>query len=377
MIKVLLADDEWIIREGLKQSIAWENYGLQLIGAASNGIEAIEMVKLERTDILITDIRMPGVSGLELIELVQKENPNIKTIILTGYSEFSYAQQAIKLGINDFLLKPVREEELEAIVKKLVTQIKKEEMEKEETTKLHLMNFIKGRMETPSNSIIQLVKNWTNFAIVCWEGVGIDSTHLHHQLDSLDLFHSYQISANNSGGEYIFYSIGNQERMITEVNTLFEKMKLFGGCSEVQDEVGLLQTMYKQAEIAINRSKNEKHYGCMFFDTQASLFNIDHVLDYIQQNYRESISLQEIAAKLFISDSYFSRMFKQYTGKKFIDYLTEIRVNKAKELLIHTPLKTNEISRLVGYNDQRYFSQIFKKMTNFTPTEYKQKYKKN
>ncbi|GIN39881.1 putative transcriptional regulatory protein YesN [Heyndrickxia oleronia] len=372
MIKILLADDEWIIREGLKFSIPWKEFGLQLIGAAANGKEAIEMVKNEKPDILITDIRMPGVSGLELIELVQKEHSRIKTVILTGYSEFSYAQQAIKLGINDFLLKPLKEAELTTVIKKLIQEIELENKEKDETLKFHLMNFIRGNQEIPSTYLQHIKRNWANFSIISWESAKQNT--IPEQLVLLKECNIHQIFIGKKEGEFIAYTIDNQENFVKEINHMFKQFCLFGGASKIQQDIELIPMMYKQSLIAKERCKSEKEPGCVFIESQNHAFNIDTVLEYLKEHYMEPISLQEIAAKLFISDSYFSRMFKQYTGKKYIDYVTELRIKKAKELLAFTSLKTNEISRLVGYTDQRYFSQIFKKNTGLTPSEYKNTY---
>jgi len=134
MIKILIIDDEPIIREGLQRTINWEHLHCKIIGEAENGVEAIEKINTLVPDIVITDIMMPGLSGLELTKYVKDNYPHIKIIFLTGYNNFSFAQQAIKLGAFDFLLKPTNTEDLEKIIIKARDEIIKasEELQKQE-----------------------------------------------------------------------------------------------------------------------------------------------------------------------------------------------------------------------------------------------------
>lgn len=125
MIKVLIIDDEPIIREGLRKTINWKTLHCTVIGEAENGVEAIEMIDNLIPDIVITDIMMPGHSGLELTKYIKDNHPQIKIIFLTGYNDFSFAQQAIKLGAYDFVLKPTNTDELEKVLAKARDEILK------------------------------------------------------------------------------------------------------------------------------------------------------------------------------------------------------------------------------------------------------------
>lgn len=129
MIRMVIADDELLIRQGL-QSISWSDYGIELAGVAANGIEALEMVRSVLPSILLTDIRMPGMDGLKLIRAAREIVPDIKSILLTGYQDFSYAQTAIHLRAIDYILKPSDPKETIEVVLKAKKQIEKEEQEK-------------------------------------------------------------------------------------------------------------------------------------------------------------------------------------------------------------------------------------------------------
>ena len=131
MVKVFLAEDEFLIRNGIKNSIEWEKEGYRFVGEASDGELALPMVLKEKPDILITDIRMPFMSGLELSSLVKKELPDIKIVILSGYDEFEYAKDAIHIGVARYLLKPVSSAKLLETLGEIARQILQEKKKKE------------------------------------------------------------------------------------------------------------------------------------------------------------------------------------------------------------------------------------------------------
>lgn len=140
MHKVLLVDDERIIREGIRDAIRWEEHGFSCVGAVSNGIDAFEMIKKDPPDVVITDIKMPILSGLELIEMVRKKYPEIKFAVLSGYSEFELANRAMRYGVKHYLLKPVSEKKLIEVLEEIKDEIvqinEKEEFFRRNTEKL-------------------------------------------------------------------------------------------------------------------------------------------------------------------------------------------------------------------------------------------------
>lgn len=135
MYRIVIADDEKMIREGLI-NLDWKKYGMEIIGVARNGIEAEEIIDSEIFDILLTDIKMPGISGLELAKNLNTSNPLAKTILLSGYGEFSYAQRAISLGVYDYILKPSSPEQIITCVKSACKKIEEERQKGWEVEKL-------------------------------------------------------------------------------------------------------------------------------------------------------------------------------------------------------------------------------------------------
>ena len=131
MLKVFLVEDEIVMREGIKKNIQWEKEGFEFVGDASDGELAYPLIQKTKPDILITDIRMPFMDGLELSRLVKQELPDIKIMILSGYDEFEYAKEAIKIGITDYLVKPISGAKLLEAVKKVAQVIEEEKEQKE------------------------------------------------------------------------------------------------------------------------------------------------------------------------------------------------------------------------------------------------------
>lgn len=363
---MVIADDEWIIRKSLAETIDWEEMGVTICGVASNGNEALDIVKSENPHILLTDIRMPGLTGLALIESVTEVNPKMKTIILTGFSEFSYAQQAIRLGVTDFLVKPIDEAELKKSVNSIVAGIEKEEQENLATLKMTMLSIMRGQPDHNSSNLEAYHTLFTSYRVVCIEKALVSLSNLLHNLP-----HQWLLIDEKSEGILLLFNLQNNKQETESIKAFFEEQNLYGGVSELSDNASQLSNLYKQALLAKEQRKQENRIGCTFYEQHEMPINIQELLDYIHEHYCEQISLHELSATFYISDSYLSRIFKQYTGKNFIDYVTDLKINRAKELLAHSSLKTNEISKAVGYTDPRYFSQIFKKYTGFTPSEFR------
>lgn len=249
MYKVVLVDDENRITRGLSHIIAWERLNCTVVGTAYNGETGLRLVEDTQPDIVITDINMPYMNGLEMIEALKARSSPIKFIILSGYNDFQYAQKGIRLGIKNFILKPVNEQELEESIQLITFEIENERLNRELLLQSQLQNQKKATIS----------------------------------------------------------------------------------------EQGL----------------------------------IHNIKNYIELHYMENISLNSIAEHFFINPSYLSQLFKKKTKDTFLNYLTDVRIEKSKKLLLETDLKVYEISDRVGYKDAKYFSKIFEKKTLIKPSDYK------
>lgn len=240
MLRVAIIDDEAISKRGIRQLLESRHEQFTIVGEASDGLEGLRLVQEQLPDIVITDIKMPHMDGLEMLHNINEISKNIKTVIISGHNNFEFAQRAIRMGAIDYVLKPVRIKEFLTLLDRIV------------------------KMYDQQDPSIEMEK----------------------------------------GGTY---------------------------------------------RLVIQKS-----------------------LDYIHKNYNTSLSLRDIADRANMNSSYFSKLFKTETGVNYQEYVLRYRVEKAKFYLKNTSIKINEIAKLVGYNDEKYFYVIFKRTVGCTPVAYRE-----
>lgn len=541
MFKVLIIDDEPIIRKGLKNIIHWKQFNCEICGEAADGLEGRELIKKHVPDIIITDIRMPEVDGLTMIREIKDMVPGVKIIILTGYRNFDYVHEAIRLGAFDFLLKPSKIEELTAVINRAVKELKFQCDRTEEFNKLkrlfeqnipvlrekflydiiyelntdeseilakmelfnmkidsfklvvveddgaddeensvnqydkHLYQFgiintfeeifsdifqvinislsnkrvafilqnpnkkeeVSNTINDKSAQLQEIIKNCFGFTVtIAISSEGTGPPQLPQKLkechDALE--HKFYIGSNsiidykdlNSFFKYEDYTIlekyqkslleniksGNEDivkaklkniseyirglnsinkeyfrnfywNTISSINSIrisisnadnekpFDKnkdisslYKLIEKCEDLADLEGVLEEVALRVAAKVNN-----------FNNKSLKLVLRKAVDYIQEHYKEQITLNEVAENVYVSTYYISRMFKKEMGKNFVDYLNEIRIEKAKELLKDVRFKTYEVAEMVGIPDAHYFSKLFKKHASVTPSEYREQQK--
>ena len=261
MIRLLMADDEKLEREALAELVQRRFEREVVLEVAENGRKAADTAVLWGADLILMDIEMPGMSGLDAARAVLAQRPSCRVIFVTAYSLFQYAHEAVHLGACDYLLKPVDPDELEASVRRAMRQIE---------TERKLEELAAARPQS--------------------------------------------------------------EQTETE----------------------------EEAEDAPEESEN----------SQTALV-MAHVRRYLEDNYMFDLSLDSVGEILHISPAYLSAQFKKYQKMNFLDCLTELRINAAKELLADPFRSSAEVASMVGYEDASYFARAFKKRTGMTPTQYR------
>lgn len=535
-IKVFLVEDEMVIRRGIKNSIDWEKEGYIFCGEASDGELAYPMIIKEKPDILITDIRMPFMDGLELCKLVKKELPNIKILILSGYDEFDYAKEAIRLGVTEYLLKPIssgkllealngvsesirREKEDKDLVRKYMEEMRENtEHEKQkffeqmiagnlsmadalETGKKYEMNLSAGmynlllfrftlgeenrksgellgeaeyaieklterleyvfefqrgvegwafllmadneeqmseRVKELSKDLEEIMKNYSTIAYFGGIGqpvarlreleesfreaeralaarftmelnriISVEDIRMAQNIDTLDDIEITSFGEiektrtmlekflNNGAEDEIDEFVDVYINELPEENLKSVLMRqyiimdayivMMSFCEKIEGIEGEMQAQseeLKNSMKTIQTLEEIKNYIRMLLKKIIGVRDtisgrrysdiIEIAKDQIRKTYMsDEISLNTIAAEVGMSPSYFSSIFSKEMGKTFVEYLTEIRMDRAKELLMCSSMKTSEIGYEVGYKDPHYFSYIFKKTQNCTPKEFR------
>lgn len=251
MYKVMIIDDEPIIVEGLSRSIPWEKWNCQVVATANDGLEGKALIEEYKPHMVFLDICMPEMTGLQLIAALKSEFGDMEISILTGFRDFDYAQQAIRLGVTRFLLKPSNMDELEEAIDTMCSNLKKKNILPE------------------------------------------------------------------SGKE----NTDKEEAQEHEVN--------------------------------------------------ASSFIVKNALHYIQENYKQKLTLSDVAEKTYVSQWHLSKLLNRHTGQSFSEILNNVRIEQAKKLLEDPSLRIGDIAEAVGFLDMAHFSRVFKKQVGISANEYR------
>ena len=542
MLKIFLAEDEVVVRETIKRMIPWEELGFELVGEAADGEMALPLLIRQQPDLLITDIKMPFMDGLTLARLAKKEIPGLKVVILSGYDDFNYAKQAIGIGVEDYLLKPITKNALIERLSEIRSRYEHEKTQKEYYEKfqremqayeknssrdffealvggsMDMMEVYK-RAEKLGLDIVAEAYNVLIFTMNCDEDFsGQRDEYSSWEAESLELLENFfaghssamlfrsnifsygvllkgqretieentrvcvdeirKILSRQDGRKEWFLAVGQSverlsqiqksyhtasrafsQRYLYDENILYydemETMEHPGGQAETEDNAYLqkvdvnalnpailqkflsnglqeeTENFVKDYFYAIGQEPMEslvfrnyvilnvrfsvisfiKGLGCdtnemESADTEEVLAEsgknmesaiayakkmisqaieirdqnsgnknrsiLKTAVDFIDSHYMdEEISLNTVANVANVSSNHFSALFSQNMGQTFIEYLTSLRMNKAKELLRCTGMRSSEIAGEIGYKDAHYFSYLFKKTQGMTPSDYR------
>jgi two-component system response regulator YesN len=356
MYTVLIIDDEPWSREIIKALGAWQSLKLQVIGEAEDGTEGIRLIRELKPNIVVTDMRMPGLEGVELLKTMKEEFPCLKVIVMSGYNDFVYLKQAISSRAIEYLLKPINQEELNTSLAQCVIEIE-EENKKESNLSEALGIFSENFIFEKYLAIRQQVLEY--FLVLNKPAV----------LNTFERFEKFLCSTlPNIKDEDIIIKIVRdyiftlQELMadkgmnfIIKQNAIDED--LVAGKS-ISEATSYISRMYGNAIDSMEKSKKNRNK-----------LNIKEVENHIVQYYMEPISLDNIAQHFFISKEHLSRIFKVYTGGNISEYIIRIRMEKARALFLEDKVAIKHVAQMTGYNDIAYFYRVFKKYFGITPGE--------
>ncbi len=345
MLQVIIADDDLYVRQGLKAMIKWEEIGAEVIKYCKNGKEAVAVLEEQKVDLIISDVKMPFVNGVELSRLVSENYPETNVVLISAYSDFEFAQEAVRNNVREYILKPMDLEKIEEL-SKLVHHLA---LEKEMNEKLKFFCHSATVKKNIRNAL-----DVGEFNLI-YEMLSLDDKHMRASYVILKEFFWQMIDILS---EYIEE---NGYDYATESST----MEIFSKTTDKQEIM----------EFTINQYSDLQHF--LESDRKS---NKDVVMErikrYIDNNYTDKcISTAYLAEKFGLSNSYFSTQFKNVFSVSPTDYFTELRIKKAMRLLLDTTLPIYKIADMTGYEDTNYFIRVFKKKTNITPAEYRQQNK--
>lgn len=339
MWKAILVDDETIIRETMSKVVDWKKNGIELVGSCKNGLEAFDMIVDESPDIVVTDICMPGFSGLDLIEKVHSSQISIEFVILSGYGEFDYARKAMEFGVQHYLLKPCSEAQIEEVLGKAVASCerKRQSREREDTV-------------TQRERILRTAREM---------GAAL-ATGRERSREIMEEFQEQLISSEDlSLAKAItvqfllsFWQTADGVSQLVWMNLLFE----VNNAPDIHNILELAVRGIQQAPVIRNPDGKYKDY-------------IRKCIAYTNEHYGDaSLTLKWISENvLYMNVDYVSKQFMLQTGEKYSSYLGKMRIQNAQQLLSQGE-KVNSVAQQVGCgNNPQYFSQMFKKYTGMSP----------
>ncbi|MGZ7443642.1 response regulator [Paenibacillus sp. TH7-28] len=409
--KVLLADDEKIIVEGIASVVDWEALDTELVATARNGIDAYaKMVELE-PDIVISDIKMPGMDGLSLVSKAHKEYPSIKFILLSGYSEFEYARTAMQYEVKNYLLKPCNQAKITAALNDIVHELNEKKAqetfiselrEKYENaqlyTKAHLLTeFLTSNSYLDNDlsfyqQLFQFEINRQQIRLILFKLEGSFSYEHLFAIKNIGAEILDSVLVTTHIGEYALFLIKDdhdteklQQKIIRirEIMAQYFKRDTTVAISEgdyfrnarklYREAMECLEHRFYLGEGSIITRTNEYYHR--FKSKRSSV--ISRVIEVLIVNLgNPDLSLKMVANEiLYMNPDYLGKLFKQETGQRFSTYLTKLRIEKAVEHIAKMDdVTVGALAEIVGFGDNpQYFSQVFKKYTGCTPSEYRKR----
>lgn len=406
MYSLVIAEDELMTRRGLVNMVKWQEIGFQVDGEFSDGEELLLYLKTNMPDVILTDIKMSRVSGLEIARFVAEQNLPVQVVFLSGYKDFEYAQSAVEYRVLHYLVKPISIPKL----KEIFTSIRE---------KLDQQNALQNAMLNRVDHYQKLINyQKQQFVLEAWNGGMADIQDGKVRLSMLEpgmkegnpVFLVRLLLKNDSAYTGFLADYGLQElqdQMTDILQNLDEDMeyypikweepkagRILSGLGVFWGKKAQVPPMWKMKDVL-----QKKCYELMKVQAELVVLKemksalelldmpkegtlqpelekgngsgIENVMAYLQEHFCEDITLTDIAEQVFLNPIYISRLIKEQTGKNYTDLLVELRIRKAVSLLKNTDLYVYEIAERVGYHNLKYFYKVFKKATGASPNDYR------
>lgn len=346
MYTVITVDDEPMVKKTLNKLIDLSGT-YTVVADAEDGAEAMRKTEQFGPDLVITDIRMPTMDGMELIGELHKRNLHPEIVVLSGYDDYSLIRQSIAYGIADYLLKPIRPEALSGTLQRLEPKLRAR----------------RGRTEERMRRLSRCEELAKTLASRIW------------------MQQQAELDAETAR---IHACIWSEPTDPEQVRTMY--MDLLALVSaELERKTGMKAAPDKLADpnIARRPESMKAAFNAIIADWSDAIRHrrnwgnhqyVQKAAAYMREHYRESsFSLQQVAEQLAISPGYLSRTFKEETGRLFTQDLTQLRMEEAKRLLVHPAYKLAEVAALAGYDDYPHFTKVFKNYSGLSPSEYRKR----
>jgi two-component system response regulator YesN len=363
MYKVMIVDDFDIFREEIRSMDVWgESSGFVITAEASSGRDAIAKLQAEPVDLLITDIRMPIIDGIELMKKALGDGMCKCVVLMSQFSDFEYARQGIVNGAFEYLLKPVESGDLLRMLQRAAKYIAARDLEQSRIT--YLENILENNVNdhypgAKVKQLLQYIGEGSEQAAECAAKL-VDTT-----WSEVDYDHLKTAFILNKVTDSISETVSREYPWIEKIGEAAASDSL--DYSELPDVKAMKEHFVKTADTICRLIRTYE-----FTDKNNSL--VRSACRMVLENLDSHVSLSFLSKKLFISLSYLSQLFKKVTGMNLIDYITMVKMERAKYLLANSRMKSYEIAFQLGYKSDDYFSKLFKKSVGMTPTAFRQQH---
>lgn len=353
MNKVLIIDDEPWAREVIKALGEWDRLRLTIVAEAEDGKEGLRLIKELEPQIVLTDMRMPGVDGVELLQQLNSQFPLLKIVVMSGYDDFLYLKQAIHSRAVDYLLKPVDPTELNNALQKCIHEL--------EIQKQTVNTSWKSPLVFPSTVLMERYMALRQRVFAALFELSKPAV-----LQTMDKLEEFLRSSFPQGMEpALLAKMGDDFLQILEQ---FMSENEVGFDSRAAETEAAAQWINVSETLkAIGRKYGEAIDKIEAIRKTKTRLVIVEVQSYIDQHYMDPITLETVSHQFFVSKEHLSRVFKTTVGENLTEYIIRKRMEKAKELLMQPNITIKQAAQIVGYPEQAYFHRVFKKQFGITP----------
>lgn len=348
-MKIVIADDEVLVRKGISMSIDWKTLGIDEVFEASDGQQAYEIIKKNQIDILLTDIKMPKMGGIELLEKVRIMSPYTVCIVLSCMNDMEYVREALKFNrAIDYIPKlTMSTDELQSVIKRALGYVQ-ERAGDQRNEGLHLAPFFTGEEETKLRHVMEYGSQQE-----------IEEC-LHRILDRADILKTeWRKSDEWEDVVNVFVSIGKKYEIYKKDVYMEELHRALARANNKPEfENSLLRMAYAIRE-EVEQARRESYD-----------LGVSTAVKHIKEHYMENLKLKDVADVSGMSEAYFSRLFKKVMGEGFSTYLNNCRIEEAKRLFLKKRMTVQEVAEAVGYTNAAYFTQAFKNAVGISPKAY-------